>query len=84
MDMYPDEPRHDLEKYCFSSAFLPKVLKRLGFHVDGPDYPNDNAFAAAPQLRLARRIAGVSIDWALGHVFSEIMHARTALGHDEL
>jgi apyrase len=56
------ENKDDLAKYCFSSVYLTKVLKR-GF---GLESPNKHA-------HIRSKINGAKIDWALGAVLYELM-----------
>jgi hypothetical protein len=62
---FPHEPLTDLEKYCFSAAYLPKVLE----HGLGIPAPHEN-------VQITRELNGVSIDWALGAVLYEIMREQ--------
>lgn len=55
----------DINKYCFSSAYIPAVLLALGL---SPDEVEKNVV-------VAKSINGTSIDWALGAVASFILGA---------
>ena len=73
---YPKEPKDDLEKYCFSAAYLPRVLEiGLGMTTDAQHNRVDAEQAKHGLLhnvRITKHIDGVAIDWALGAVLLEI------------
>jgi len=61
---YPKESVMDLEKYCFSSAYIPKVLTHgFGF----TEKQNQN-------VAVVKTIADTSIDWALGAVLLSLLN----------
>jgi len=62
---FPSQKPDDLAKFCFSSAFLPKVME----HALGVPTPSKSA-------RIARTINGVQIDWALGAAVFELNALR--------
>ena len=82
---WPHEPKEDLEKYCFSAAYLPRVLEvGLGMTPASTRRSGEHDAAADAQLteaatdgllhnvRITKHIDGVAIDWALGAVLLEI------------
>jgi apyrase len=63
--LYKKERTTELNKYCFSSAYLPKVLA-AGFGID----------SLRDSLRIVHEIDGVAIDWALGAALFEVLTQR--------
>jgi len=61
---YPQENIYDLSKYCFSAAYLPKVLEH-GLGLDTKQILNN--------VQIVKHVNGVSIDWALGAVLQAIL-----------
>ena len=78
---WPQEPKEDLEKYCFSAAYLPRVLEiglgmtahtqhtRTSAQDDGKKQHD-----LLHNVHITKHIEGVAIDWALGAVFLEIVN----------
>jgi len=63
---HPKEPRDTLSKYCFSSIYLPKVVKH-GFGITQPHLT----------ARIRRDVGGIKIDWALGAVLHEMLALKS-------
>lgn len=64
---FAKERAADLQKYCFSSAYLLKVLSlTLGLDPSGRGKLNEQ------QIRIVRNLNGVGIDWALGAVLRAV------------
>jgi hypothetical protein len=57
------EPEDQLQKYCFSSAYIPKILGD-GFGIPNPDN----------SVTVVRTIGKAAIDWALGSVIHEVVN----------
>jgi len=64
LSKYPSRTVTDLEKYCFSSAYIPKVLGH-GFGFKNIQYQN---------VVVVQKIAEKSIDWALGAVLLSLLN----------
>lgn len=66
---HPDEPADFIPRYCFASAYL---LQLLDFGFDWtPEFVRSN-------VKIAKSIHDVDIDWAIGCAFSKIEHAPLA------
>jgi apyrase len=57
------EPEDQLKKYCFSSAYIPKILSE-GFGIANPD----------KSIKVAKKIKDSSIDWSLGSVIHDVVN----------
>ena len=64
---HPKEAKDNLSKYCFSSIYIPKILKH-GFGIVQPHMT----------ARIRRDVNGVKIDWALGAVLHEMLTLKEA------
>lgn len=58
----PDLTKADMNKYCFSSAYIPSVMLALGLPPE----------EASKNVVITKSINGMSIDWAIGSVVSFI------------